>query len=349
MAWVTPQYSKSKVNQAGETLNDLNEKLVPKLEALEVINNWRSSHNFPLNTFQIGLRQHSKQVDAASIVAQRIKRLSSIRLKLSRFPTMTLSQMQDIGGCRAILPGANQVEVLVASYLGSDLKHELAQVDDYIFSPKKSGYRSVHLIYKYYSDRKETYNGLKIEIQIRSSLQHAWATAVETVGTFTRQSLKSSTGEEDWLRFFALMSSAIAIREKRPPVPDTPILHGSLRKELNHYIKLLDVESHLRAYGNAVRTIGEKMGKTGDQYYLLQLNPTTKTLSIQSYRQRELPLAAEEYLAAETASPEIADAVLVSVDSVAALRRAYPNYFLDTHIFIDAMHKAMRRDLASGA
>ena len=43
-----------------------------------------------------------------------------------------------------------------------------------------SGYRGVHLIYRYNSDRKTEYNTLLIEMQLRSQLQHAWATAVET-------------------------------------------------------------------------------------------------------------------------------------------------------------------------
>jgi hypothetical protein len=36
------------------------------------------------------------------------------------------------------------------------------------------------------------------------------------------------------------------------------------------------------------------------------------------------------------------DAVLVSVDSIDALRRAYPNYFLDTELFIDALNRALK-------
>jgi len=59
-------------------------------------------------------------------------------------------------------------------------------------------------------------------MQIRSQLQHAWATAVETVGTFLQQALKSSQGDEGWQRFFALMGNAMAMRERRPPVPNTP-------------------------------------------------------------------------------------------------------------------------------
>jgi hypothetical protein len=34
--------------------------------------------------------------------------------------------------------------------------------------------------------------------------------------------------------------------------------------------------------------------------------------------------------------------VLVSVDSVASLRRAYPNYFADTHMFLEIVSEALR-------
>jgi CheY-like chemotaxis protein len=91
------------------------------LVALDVINNWRSSHNFPLNTFHIGLKKRAKIIDPKAITAQRIKRLASIETKLGRYPTMTLSQMQDIGGCRAIVATATDVSKLCESYAGSDL------------------------------------------------------------------------------------------------------------------------------------------------------------------------------------------------------------------------------------
>src|SRR5690348_9890038 len=105
---------------------------------------------------------------------------------------MKLSQMQDIGGCRAVVASLSDVSRLVKHYKASDMKHKLLNEDDYITAPRKSGYRSYHLIYRYFSDKKSSHNGLRIEVQIRSQLQHAWATAVETVGTFIRQALKSS-------------------------------------------------------------------------------------------------------------------------------------------------------------
>jgi hypothetical protein len=37
-----------------------------------------------------------------------------------------------------------------------------------------------------------------------------------------------------------------------------------------------------------------------------------------------------------------AEAVLVSVDSLDAVRKAYPNYFLDTHVFLEVVADATR-------
>ncbi|RMG20666.1 MAG: hypothetical protein D6729_02400, partial [Deltaproteobacteria bacterium] len=115
------------------------------------------------------------------------------------------------------------------------------------------GYRGVHLIYQYHSDRMTTYNGLRIELQIRSLLQHAWATAVETVGIFLQHSLKSSMGPDDWLRFFALSASAFARAEGSPAVPGTPTVQRELRREIKRLMHELGVEENLRTFGQALR------------------------------------------------------------------------------------------------
>jgi ppGpp synthetase/RelA/SpoT-type nucleotidyltranferase len=189
MEWAKPENSKSQVDRAGKILVSNSQDWVAYERAHQIINNWRASHYYPLNTFKVTLRRKSLEVDSDRLVAQRIKRLSSIEAKLLRFKTMQLSQMQDIGGCRAIVSTTEQVKELMKKYEKSDLKHNLDDIDDYILLPKQSGYRSVHLLYKYNIDKvaPAIYNGLFIEVQIRSRLQHAWATAVETVGTFLRQ------------------------------------------------------------------------------------------------------------------------------------------------------------------
>ena len=223
MAWARPEFDRQTVNKAGKALVDPQVTDQELYHALEVINNWRAAHSFPLNTLQMGLRTKARSIDPRAIIAQRTKRLSSVALKLNLHSGMRLSQMQDIGGCRAILLGMTQVSELEQKFSSARSNHQLANVDDYIHAPKASGYRGIHLNYKYFSDRNSTYNELKIEVQLRSRFQHAWATSVETVGTFTDQKPKSGLGSPDWLRFFALMGAAISMRERTglDPFPRT--------------------------------------------------------------------------------------------------------------------------------
>ncbi|MGY3407311.1 hypothetical protein ACVWZV_003424 [Bradyrhizobium sp. GM5.1] len=290
MVWATPEYSKRRVNDAGALVanyvrSEEDEDFGKYLSALEIVNNWRSAHNFPLNTFHVGLKRRGRGIDSGIITAQRIKRLTSIEHKLSRFPTMTLSQMQDIGGCRAIMRSAKAVKVLCEAYAASDIKHALAANDDYVSTPKPSGYRGVHLVYKYFSDRKTDYNTLKIEIQIRSQLQHAWATAVETVGTLQQQALKSSQGEKDWLRFFALSSSAFAFREGTQPIPGTPDSYRDLVSEMRDYVRSLDLAKRLQAYGHAMKFLSNPQHDRSDnRYFLLEMNPAQRSIQVTTFK-----------------------------------------------------------------
>lgn len=337
MEWTQPQYSRRLVNKAGRRLA-ADAILQTDDDHLSVINNWRSSHSFPLNTFQNGLRKRGPKISTKCVVSQRIKRLSSIDAKLRRFPTMTLSQMQDIGGCRAVLGTVPQVRKLHRMYVESDIKHALHTTDDYITNPRDSGYRGLHLIYTYRSDRKSTYNGLKIEMQLRSQTQHVWATAVETVGTFVQQALKSSQGEEGWLRFFALMGSAFAIQESTPVVLKTPSSLSDLQREIVHYSKELDVRDRLEHYRVALKVI-EDANFQGDHFFVLKLNPPAKEVSVAGFRRTESKFASHYYLKAERELANIpgGEAVMVSVDSASSLRRAYPNYFLDTRLFLSLL------------
>jgi hypothetical protein len=312
------------------------------IEAMNVINNFRAVHGHPLNTFQTTLRIKGRQIDPDVIVAQRIKRLSSITGKLYRYPKMTLSQMQDIGGCRAVVDSAGSVDRLVQSYIDSDLKHVLHTNDDYISEPKITGYRGRHLIYRYHSDKISTYNGLKIEVQFRSQYQHDWATAVEIVGTFTRQALKSSQGEDSWLRFFALMGSAIALIEGTPTVPGTPANPDDLVSELKDAEYRLDAIRRLRAFSIAPVHV-EGLSKDKVHFFLMELDIQNNRLNIEGYTSRDLSLASERYLDAEKriGSGISSDAVLVSVDSISSLRRAYPNYYLDSDLFVSLIEEAI--------
>lgn len=349
MAYSRPIYSRQDTNMAGRLLAgracDLDGR-----QALTIINNWRSSHSFPLNAFHVTLRQRAKKVDARALTAQRLKRLPSIALKLTRFPDMRLTQMQDLGGCRAVLRTISDVDKLVAIYKRATVKnpkarHEFLHSKDYISEPKDDGYRSYHMIYRYRSrSRKhQPYNGLKIEIQIRSKLQHAWATAVEIVSTFTGQALKSNIGDDSWKRFFKLMGTDMALREGRPPVADTPVNPEELHSELRELADRLHINDVMSGCGTGLKMVetfkkGEKIHS-----YLMVLDSKKRRTDVTGYAERDLPQAQEDYLELEKANndkPWI-QSVLVSVDSVAALKRAYPNFYLDSMAFSQAVDQAI--------
>lgn len=337
-----PQYSKKDVNRAGDILLNANASEEEIDEALKIINNWRAAHNFPLNTFQMRLRGITKKINPESLVVQRIKRLSSIKHKLTRFPEMNMAQMQDIGGCRAIMANVSEVDRIVDIYKNESrgVKHKLAKEQDYIQYPKLSGYRGVHLIYKYRSDKDKVYDDMRIEIQVRTLIQHAWATTVEIVGTFIKQSLKSSQGEEDWLRFFALMSSAMAITEGKPSIPNTPSTLLELQDEITTLAKNLDVEGRLTAFRRSIRILGDENDLGNAHYYLIELNPSAGSLLIRPYTQTQWATASKDY---ETIERRIlndtSDVVLVSADSIAALKLAYPNYYLDAGLFLTHLNR----------
>ena len=346
MVWASPIYSKKDVLDAGRVLVQVDCDEDKMLRALEIVNNWRSSHSFPLNTFQTNLRLTARNIDDNVIVAQRIKRLSSIREKLRRYPQMTLPQMQDIGGCRAIVRTLDKVMMLRKAYRNSKVKHTIQKENNYISHPKESGYRGIHLVWSYHSDRKSTFNGLRIEMQLRTKNQHAWATAVETAGTFMQQSLKSSRGERDWLRFFALMGSVIAEKEKSPYVPNTPTKYAELIGDVRDLATRLNVLHSLQAYGETIKVLEANSDAVGMHYFLMELDAKNEEVEITGYEKSEAEEAAIKYLDIESKIRDIhhKDAVLVSVDSIKALKQAYPNYFLDSSRFLTILQRVTKRN-----
>ena len=293
MAWTKPEFPHHQVDSAGDAL--ISEKVMESLEdaekfemALAIINNWRSSHSCPLQTIKMTLLGRAQKIDLQALIAQRIKRIRAISVKLRRNPNMKLSKMHDIGGCRAVMRNVNQVEALVKVYERATAKNKLRGGEfvkkyDYVQSPKMDGYRGVHLVYKYHTESKElsVFNGLRIEIQIRSKLQHYWATAVETVDAFTGQALKSNFGEDSWKSFFSLVASAFARIEKRPIVPGTPTDPEELKRQLKVHAEQIDLLEGLRT---ATGDIEKKAG----YFFLLELNSKERKFSTTRFQQDEL-------------------------------------------------------------
>ena len=339
--WAKPQYSRAQVDEAGRNLTRQDATPAERIRAYMVMNNWRASHSFPMRTMRYATGRYRDRVCAKGTVVQRLKRQYSITRKLRDYPKMRLSQIQDIAGCRAIVDTIDEVYGIQEAFQASQIRHKLMGVDDYIQLPRQSGYRGVHLKYGYISDSNAVYNGHRVEIQIRTPLQHVWATAVETTGTIRRQALKSSIGDKGWLRFFSLMGGVCAIREDTSPIPSTPSDHLALRAELKQVAEQINVDQHLDLVGAALRLTQQQPFTTEAQYFLLRLDAIKGSLSARPFSSSDLSSATQAYADTEMEArekPEI-DAVLVSVDSLEDLEKAFPNYFLDMKAFRKLFHE----------
>jgi hypothetical protein len=74
-----PQFQPVLVNKAGRELATASRELRQVSdEVLSVIGNWRAAHSFPLNTMKLWLLNRARRYDDKALVAQRLKRMSSI-------------------------------------------------------------------------------------------------------------------------------------------------------------------------------------------------------------------------------------------------------------------------------
>jgi len=334
-----PKEPKNQINKAGEILIQENPRVEELAWAWDLANRWRACHAYPINTFQANLRSKLVVYSGDPIAAQRLKRMPTIIEKLKRFPAMQLTTMQDIGGVRAILNSVKDVYQLADQFRKSRfLEHQLVNQKDYIAKPRsEDGYRSLHLMYRYKNRRALAYNGLRLELQIRTKLQHTRATAVETMGTFLGQALKSRQGDQEWLDFFAIVSSAFAHKEKCAPIPRFAQLSARETFEAVARAEVaLQALEKIAGFSVAVDTIVKSRGSSkGWYYHLIVLDSLKKTVQITAYDRESFKRAISDYgkIEAQAAQGEKIEPVLVSAGPIETMRRAYPNFFLDIKDF----------------
>lgn len=209
--------SNTQVDRAGETLRAAMRAATRPTrraeveEALSVIERWRASFRDPLQRVLGELVDLVAQEAPGSEddVSARPKRLPSTARKLLRITTR-LSQMEDIGGCRAKLPDAGRVQAVLASIVG---RWPTARVDDYTAKPQPTGYRAVHVVV--------TEAGRRIEIQLRAPGQNRWADEVERWSDRLGHDLKNGEGPAELVEYFRRAAERIAIEAGGERVDET--------------------------------------------------------------------------------------------------------------------------------
>lgn len=129
--------------------------------------------------------------------------------------------------------------------------------------------------------------------------------------------------------------------------PPSPGYENLTRKET--FERVADSEAQLRVleklrgFTVAAEKIVTEKGQ--GSFYLVVLDSVAKSVSIRPFGLTRLDEANAAYAEVEKRgqSGEPIEAVLVSAGPVEALKKAYPNYFLDTHEFIVQIEKVIAK------
>jgi hypothetical protein len=344
MRLLLPTKSNREINMAAKRLVGWEYPSDDEMDAdFGTIAEFRASHAYPLRAVTTILRRKAQLVDPSATVYGRTKRMISIIMKLQRYPAMQATTMQDMGGCRAVVKDMVAVAKLTQQFREIAVNLEEPREYNYITNPKSDGYRSVHFVVRYRPKVKAylDFPTRRIEIQIRSALQHKWANALETIDLFTRQTLKTGGGQYSWKRFFVLTSSLVAVKEDCPVVADSVSNDEELLEELRGLWKGIRIREQFDGWATASRDyIPQEHG--GNSMYLIEVDVDQKKTSVTGFP--DAASAYNGYANAERKNRNIAGrtAVLVSALSVNQLRSAFPSYYGDTKAFLDEVEGLIR-------
>lgn len=318
-----PGGSKKRVTRAGEAIR----LGLATSEDIAVIEEWRAAHRGVLNTFQAILRFRTKGKKIT--VAQRHKRRNTIFNKLQRLPGMQLARMDDVAGCRLIFRSIKELENFRATFHRARFNHKLKNESNkynYIEHPKPTGYRGIHDIYEYdvRSEAGKDLAGLYIEIQYRTLVQHAWATAVEVIGFITESQPKFQQGDNRYTNAMALASEILARAHEGVTGPFPHLSNANLLGEFLKIDKELALIQTLKGLSLAKTEISDKRNT------ILNFSEDG-SLDIKSYRDATDALRALFEL--ERKFPKN-DIVLVRADTSDEVRLAFRNYFNDAREFV---------------
>lgn len=323
--------SKNTLDRAGRVLAGRDELVSEEDLALEeVFDEYRKGHLAPLSETTIELQQWLSQSGVKYYIAQRLKRKPQIIRKLQRF-SVRLTQLQDIGGCRIIVGTNGDVNRLI-KYLHDritpDSEIRLFRTTDYRgMGRDDSGYRAVHLIL--------LRGGFKLELQIRSRIQHYWAESIERTSVIYGHYLKELDGDPAVVSYFKQLSDLFyAIESGRQVDTKQKLALAESREGAEAIILNSDRRRLFSSHVNEgiIKTLREKesrLGEKGLNNWLFVFDWNEGAFVSWDVVERDPDAAIRKYVEYERSFPAEGgfEVVLVGSSEVATVRETHSHYF----------------------
>ncbi|EOD2802072.1 RelA/SpoT domain-containing protein [Klebsiella aerogenes] len=331
-------HSKNQVKKAGEAIRK-NEGDIAA--AIEIIRDYRAAHLYPLTIIKNLVWKHSKKINSNAVIARRLKRLPTIIDKLQRKTldginpnSMSVTGMSDIGGCRVILDNKQELLALNSALNQSRTTHRTKRVRDYLSNPKPTGYRGIHRIYDcYYNDKVHLWKGFTIEVQLRTKLQHLWATTIEVVDLCEGKALKTNPFEADrrWTEFFFIMSEFLADEDGFINMDNTT--KNKYKNRLNDINNALGAYNKLASFRAVFSSKDIEIKSQGKSFAVLIIDEENRRVRYVFYSDKQKKDALAHYSSEEKNATN--NVLLVQMDDIKSIRNAYPNYLIDTTEFLN--------------
>jgi ppGpp synthetase/RelA/SpoT-type nucleotidyltranferase len=323
--------SKATLDKAGRILGGRQEIATEQdLEVEDVFDQYRKSHLQPLSETTLELQHWLTQYGSAYYIAQRLKRKPQILRKLRRF-SVRLTQLQDIGGCRIIVQTNADVDRLLSflnDKVAADGRITLGRATDYRERGRDdSGYRAVHLILER--------SGLKLELQIRSRIQHYWAESIERTSVIYGHYLKELDGDPVVVNYFKELSDLFyEIESGRTPNTQHKLTVARVREEAESIILQSERRKVFSSYVNEgiIKTLIEKekrLGGRGLNNWIFVFDWNAGSFVSWDIVERDPDVAIRKYVEHERSFPAEHgfEVVLVGSSEVATVRETHSHYF----------------------
>ncbi len=341
------------------SIRKIGEKLREGIELTEEekleFDNFREAHNIIIKLFTIELKKvnFSKQ----HLTASRNKRIETIISKLCRPEKPKLDRIHDIAGTRIIFENIKSLEDYIDILENTELVNFKEKINEdknrynYIKNPKSDGYRSIHKVFYYSSnipystlnEKRFNLENKKIELQLRTRLQHIWATTVEIYDIINKSNIKTGTHNklETKEGLFFKKCSLVFEGIESNDVEKIKININEIFRDKD----LVEIYNRLKGIKN-IKNVQLPKTLGSDEVFILitdlnkgkttffttdpiEKNDKQDTFLINaSYRRLEEKNTKGEYIL-----------LLLTLGDIKKLKNVYPNYFLNTNKFISILKK----------